>query len=214
MLLGNFASTSLLTLRPRIDPVDAHDRHQHQHRGGDVELQLRDGEHDEQQTQRRRHEQPEHVAAGVHHVAHVAAHRALVARQQVGLLAGHHAFAAIGHAGAARGAFGLALVAAELGAGQSLAARPRLGRGHRRRRDRALLACASASSRLGVGRPLGSVRRRRALAPRPGRRRTQPVPRDRLPDLRVAFLAAQQLHSRQVTSRIDPVPEWPRQASL
>ena len=74
-----------------------HHGHQDQHRGGHVQLQLRHGEHDEHQPQRRRHEQPEHVAPGVDDVAHVPAHRSLVARQQVGLFAGHHALAAVGH---------------------------------------------------------------------------------------------------------------------
>ena len=101
------------------------------------------------------HEQAEHVAARVDDVADVAAHRALVAGQQVGVLAGHHLFAALGHVGAACDALGLAFLAAQLRPADLLAAPPGFGGGHRRGRDRAALAAASL--RFGVGLPLGAV---------------------------------------------------------
>ena len=205
MLSGNFASTILLTRRPISNPSIDHDQHQRQHRGRQRALNLRrrHREHHEDQAERGGHEQAEQVAAGVHDVADEAAHRALVAGQQVGVLAGHHLLAAIGRVGAAGELLGLALFLAELRAAQLLAPLAGLGGRHRRRRDRAALAGG-----------LAALRRRPAL----GRRRAWPhgLPRRSTsstePDSSgcgVVLLAAQQIHVCQVTS----VPRWyPRPA--
>jgi hypothetical protein len=79
---------------------------------------LWDGEHDEQQRQGRRHEQPEHVAAGIHDVADEPAHRTLIACQKVALVAGHHALPSIRHLGAPHSTLFAAFLTTELGSGQ------------------------------------------------------------------------------------------------
>ena len=122
--------------------------------------------HDEDHEQRRRHEQPQQVAAGVDDVAHVRLDRSLVAGQQVGLFAGHHLFAAVVHPHAAFDPLGLALRPAELGAREFLAARPGLGRGHRCGCDRSATAVVRA---FGGGPALGCrlARPARLRAPPP-----------------------------------------------
>ena len=150
-----------------------------------------------------RHEEAEQVAPGIDDVAHITAHRSLVAGQQVCLFAGHHAFAAIGHPGPVGDAVGLALVAAELGALQRLASGPRLGGGLGRRRDRALFRDAPGLAALGRGPALGAgawrtLRRARSRVDLRGGRCHGGV----VCALVMGFLTAQQLHSRQVTSRM------------
>ena len=163
------------------------------------------GEHDEDQEQRRRHEQAEQVAPRVDDVADVAAHRALVARQQVVLVAGHHLLAAVGHRGPALQLLGLALLLGQR--------RPRISL--RRLRASAVVIGAGATgprrlrglAALGVGLPLGAVVPDRARSPATRRRLG-------LRRVAVVVLAAQQLHACQVTSPAAPARHAPRDGRL
>jgi len=139
--------------------------------------------------------------AGVHHVANVAPYRALVAWQQVGLFTGQHARAPIREPGTAGGLFGPALIAAELGPASDL---------RRARASEAVMGAGAtgpffvlrlAAVRLGVGLPWGRFCASLAMwCHRTGRSTSRIEYRRSFCVLFVAFVSAQQLHSRQVTS--------------
>ena len=134
----------------------------------------------------------------------VPAHRALVAGQQVTLVAGHHALAPIGHLGAPHRTLLATFLATELGARQRLSPCPGLRRGHRRRCDRAL-ASGVASRRgpsLGCGGLPGCGTEGSAAST--GVCGIVPAFGDAL-----VFLSTQQFHARQVTSRRMCRRKWP-----
>ena len=138
---------------------------------------------------------PSIVAAGVDDVADVAPHRTLVARQQVGLLAGHHPLPAVAHRGPALQLIRLALLLWS-GCSTHLLRRLRASAGRHRAGPPARGVCG-----------LAALRRRAALWRSAVRAARSPSIRCRLGLLRSAVFvpsAAQQFHAARLLRRAGP----------
>ena len=195
VLSGNFCVDQLVHLAAQREAVDHHDHHQDQHRGGDQALHLR-----------RRHASMTKIrpsAAGMNSPSTLRRESTMSRTYgasvpcrgaAVGLFAGHHLFAAVVHLGAAFDPLGLALLPAQLGPAEFLAARRASADGHRCGCDRS--ATAVGLRVWGWAGPWAPSCRAVPAPPRRTRPRRPTVVRSR-----VALLAAQQLHVCQVTSR-------------